>query len=303
MKKPYQEINFLDFQKKYQSEEDCEKRLFELRWPQGFICPTCGHQEYYFISERKLYQCKKCRHQTSLTAGTVMQGTRTSFLIWFWAIYLVSTDKRGLSALALAKKLGISYWKAWTMLQKIRRAMRDRDSAYQLAGVVEIDDAFFGGPKQQGGDKRGRGSSKTTVIVEASTRNEAIYFAKMTVVDNVDGATIKTLVKADLRENQTVKTDGLPVYNVVSEIGHIHQQEIVKGKKAHEVLKWVHILIGNAKAFILGTFHGVSRKHLQAYLDEFCYRFNRRKWELQLFDRLVTACINFRGVCFAELTK
>ena len=302
MKKSYQEISLIDFQKKYQTEEDCEKRLFELRWPEGFMCPRCGHQEYYFVSERKLYQCKRCRHQTSLTADTVMHGTRTSLLHWFWAIYLVSTDKRGLSALAFSKRLGLSYWKAWTMLQKIRRAMRDRDSIYQLSGVVEVDDAFFGGSRQ-GGDKRGRGSSKTVVIVEASTHNEAVSFAKMTVVDNLDGATIEALVSADVRRNQIIKTDGLPAYNVVGESGHTHQREVVKGKKAHEVMKWTHILISNAKAFILGTFHGVDKKHLQAYLDEFCYRFNRRNWEPQLFDRLVTACINSRGICFAELTQ
>jgi len=161
MKKLYQETNLLEFQKKYQSEQDCEKRLFEIRWPQGFVCPSCGHHEYYFVSKRKLYQCRNCRHQASLTAGTVMHSTRTPLLIWFWAIYMLSTDKRGLSALSFSKKLGISYWRAWTMLQKIRSAMRDRDSKYKLAGIVEMDDAFFGGPKE-GGDKRSRGSFKTS---------------------------------------------------------------------------------------------------------------------------------------------
>lgn len=302
MKKPYQEMDLLEFQKKYQTEEDCEKRLFELRWPQGFVCPSCGRHEYYFVSKRKLYQCKSCRHQASVTAGTVVHGTRTSLLLWFWAIYLVATDKRGLSALALSKKLGLSYWRAWTMLQKIRRGMRDRDSTYKLAGIVEMDDSFFGGPKE-GGDKRGRGSSKTTVIVEASTNGGGVGYAKMTVVDHVDSATVEALVRADMRENQTVKTDGFPAYNIVDQSGHRHQRELVKGKKAHEVLTWTHILVSNAKSFILGTFHGIGKKHLQAYLDEFCYRFNRRYWEHQLFDRLVAACVNSKGVCYAELTK
>lgn len=305
MTKPYQEMSLLDFQKKCQREEDCEKRLFELRWPQGFTCPGCGHKEYYFVFHRKLYQCKKCRHQTSLTAGTVMHNTRTSLLLWFWAIYLVSTDKRGVSALALSKKLGLSYWKAWTMLHKIRRAMRDRDSTYQLAGIVEIDDSFFGSPTQtgEGGGKRGRGTSKTAILVEVSTHDDAVGFAKMTVLNTVDGTTIEHVIHTDIRENQTVKTDGLPVYTIVGKSGHNHLQEIIKGKKAHEVLKWTHILIANAKSFILGTFHRFGKKHLQFYLDEFCYRFNRRKWELQLFDRLVTACVNSHAICFAELTK
>ncbi|MCE7866217.1 MAG: IS1595 family transposase [Candidatus Brocadia sp. AMX2] len=272
MNKPYQEISLLEFQTKYQTEEDCEKRLFDLRWPQGFACPSCGHQEYYHVTKRKLYQCKKCRHQTSLTAGTV------------------------------SKKLGLSYWKAWTMLHKIRHAMKNRDSTYQLTGIVEIDDSFFGS-STKGSSKRGRGTSKTAVIVEASTHGDAVGFAKMTVVDKVDSASIDHLVKASVRVNQPVKTDGLPVYTIVSKSGHNHIQEIVKGKKAHEVLKWTHILISNAKSFIMGTFHRFGKKHLQAYLDEFCYRFNRRKWELQLFDRLVTACVNSQAIYFAELTQ
>src|SRR3990172_11498607 len=138
-----------------------------------------------------------------------MHTTRTSLLLWFWTIYLVSTDKRGVSALSLSKKLSLGYWKAWTMLHKIRHAMKNRDAAYQLAGIVEIDDSFFGS-SITGRSKRGRGTSKTAVIVEASTHGDAIGFAKMTVVDKVDSATIGHLIKANVRVNQPVKTDGLP---------------------------------------------------------------------------------------------
>ena len=152
MNKQYKDTNLLAFQKRYQTEEDCEKKLFELRWPEGFMCPRCGHREYYFVEKRKLYQCKQCKHQVSLIANTIMHGSRSPLLIWFWAIYLIATDKRGLSALALSKRLDLSYWKAWTMTQKIRRAMRDRDANYKQVGIIEIDDSFFGGPKE-GGDK------------------------------------------------------------------------------------------------------------------------------------------------------
>lgn len=231
-----------------------------------------------------------------------MHGTRTSLLKWFWAIFLMSTDKRGISALALSKKIEVSYWVAWTMLQKIRRGMKNRDSRYKLSGIIEIDDAFFGGPKEDG-DKRGRGSSKTPVIVEASTSGGGISYARMTVVDKVDGNTVKEIVKTDIEEGQTVRSDGLNSYNVVKEEGYKHQREIVKGRKAHKVLKWTHILLSNAKAFIQGTFLGVDRKHLQAYLDEYCYRFNRRWSENQLFDRLVTACVSSPSIMFSELTK
>lgn len=211
-------------------------------------------------------------------------------------------DKRGFSALSLSKRLGLSYWKAWTMLRKIRHAMKSHDSTYQLTGIVEINDSFFGS-STKGSSNRGRDTSKTAVIVEASTHGDAVGFAKMTVVDKVDSATIDHLVKVSVRGNRPAKTDGLPVYTIVSKSGHNHIQEIVKSKNAHKVLKWTHILISNAKSFIMGTFHRFGKKHLQAYLNEFCYRFNRRKWELQLFDRLVIASVNSQAIYIAELTQ
>jgi len=302
MNKPYAEMDLIEFQKRFRTEKQCERRLFKLRWPNGFKCPKCSHNKYFSLPKRKLFQCKECGYQVSLTAGTVMHKTRTPLLKWFWAIYLISTDKRGTSALMLSKKLKVSYWVAWTMLQKIRKAMRDRDSNYKLSGIIEIDDSFFGGPKQ--GDKRGRGSSKSTVLIEASTTDKGgIGYARMQVVDAVDGKHIKEVVKSDVNDNQVIKTDGYNAYEVVEELGHEHQKEVVGDKKAHTVLKWVHILSSNAKAFISGTYHGIDKKHLQAYLDEFCYRFNRRRWEYQLFDRLVTACANSSGITYSELTQ
>ena len=302
MKKRYSNLNLLEFQKRFQTEEDCREKLFELRWPDGFECPRCKGKQYYDLPKRRLYQCKECNYQVSVTTGTVMHRTRTPLLKWFWAIYLVGTDKRGLSALALSKKIGVSYWVAWTMLQKIRQGMRDRDSNYKLAGIVEMDDAFFGG-SQQGGDKHGRGTSKTPVIVETSTKGEGVGYARMTVVDHVDRKTIREIVRTDIKENQRIITDGFRAYQVVGEEGHDHQREIMKNSDDDKVLRWSHILISNAKAFLLGTFHGVNKKHLQSYLDEFCYRFNRRWAENQLFDRLLTACVTSPGIAFSELTQ
>jgi len=301
MKKSYKEIDIIEFQKRFKTEKQCEKHLFRQKWPNGFECPKCDHNKHFKLPNRKLFQCKKCAYQASVTSKTIMHKTRTPLLKWFWAIYLISTDKRGISALNLSKRLKVSYWVAWTMLQKIRKAMRDRDDNYTLSGVIEMDDAFFGG-KEEGG-KRGRGTSKTAVIIEAATHGDAISYARMQVVDAVNGETIKEVVKKDVKENQKIKSDGLKVYNSVKELGHKHQVEIVKDKNAHTVLKWAHILISNAKAYISGTYHGIDKKHLQAYLDEFCYRFNRRKWEYQLFDRLVTACAHSKGATYSELTQ
>lgn len=304
MAKNYSDMNIMEFQERFRTEDDCRKKLFGHRWPDGFECPRCKGKEYYDLPKRHLYQCKTktCKYQVSVIAGTVMSKTRTPLLKWFWAIFLVGTDKRGLSALTLRKRIDISYWVAWNMLQKIREAMKDRDAKYKLAGVIEMDDAFFGGP-QEGGDKRGRGTSKTPVIVEVTLKGDAVKYAKMTVVDNVDGDNVKEVARASIEEGQEVKTDGFKAYNVLKEEGHTHQKVIVKGKDVSKVMKWSHIMISNAKAFILGTFHGIDKKHLQRYLDEFCYRFNRRWAESQLFDRLLTACATSRGITFSELTQ
>ena len=297
-------MDLVAFQRKFATEKACRKRLFALRWPEGFRCPKCGDSEAYVLEKRLLYQCAKCKHQTSLTAGTIMHRTRTPLVKWFWAIYLVSTDKRGLSALALSRKIDIGLKCAWTMLHKIRKAMEARDAEYQLAGLIQVDDAFFKGGVNKGGDKRGRGTAKVPVIVMAAVKGEAVTFAKMEIVENVDGNKIKAALSKHVATGQTVRSDGLAAYNVVEELELAHDKQIVhprQGEPRFDVLKWVNILVSNAKAFILGTYHGVQKKHLQKYLDEYCYRFNRRFWPGQAFDRLLLACSRSGPMTYAEL--
>ncbi len=306
MENGYGQMGIIEFQRRFRTEAACRKHLLKLRWPEGFRCPRCGRRECFDLPKRKLHQCKSCGHQTSVTAGTVMHRTRTPLRKWFWAIYLVAGDKRGLSALQLSKKLNVSYYVAWTMLHKIRQAMADRNQLYQLRGVIEIDESFYGG-KKEGGDKRGRGTGKVPVMIEASTFDcgdggRGLGFARMRVVDRVDAATVESVIGEDVAAGQTVVTDGWPSYNVARRMGHDHHREVAEPGGSNAALKWVHILASNSKAFLLGTFHGVGKKHLQSYLDEFCYRFNRRRWEGELFDRLVTACANSTGVTYSELT-
>ena len=214
MKKPYKAISLPQFERRFRTESACQKHLFRLRWPEGFICPNCGHKHYYELPKHHLYQCKSCKHQTSVTAGTVMHRSRTALKKWFWAIFLLANDKRGLSALQLSKKLDVSYYVAWTMLHKIRYGMMDRDRPYELKGVIEIDDSFFGGGA--GGDKRGRWTQKTPVIIEASTNKDAVAFARMRVVKTMDKKTIQKVVTQDVAPNQTIKTDRRRAYNAVN---------------------------------------------------------------------------------------
>ena len=285
-------LSLLDFQARFKDEQACRNHLFRIRWPHGYYCPKCGCRSAYYIRTRDLYECKDCSYQVSLTAGTVMHKTRTSLLAWFWAIYLIAHDKRGCSSLALKKAIGVSYQTAWTMSHKIRSAMADRDADYKLAGLVKIDDAYFGGPSD-GSDKSGRGTEKIPVMVAVSVdENDEPLYAKMEVVENLDKETAKSFALKHVATGSKITTDGLNIYKVVAQAGYQHQQVIVSEDKeqALETLKWVHILISNAKAFIAGTFHGLDGDHLQRYLSEFCYRFNRRYWERELFNRLLKAC-------------
>lgn len=159
-----------------------------------------------------------------------MQRTRTPLVKWFWAIYLVAMDKRGLSALALSRKIDIGLKYAWSLLHKIRKAMEARDAGCQLAGLIQVDDTFFSGGVKKGGDNRGRGTSKVPVLVMAATRDEAITFAKMEVLENVDGDHIKDVLQKRVADSKSIKTDGLPAFNVAEQIGHEHIPVVVYPK-------------------------------------------------------------------------
>lgn len=294
-------ISLFEFHQRFPTHKECVEHLFKLRWPDGFVCPRCKCQKYSFHSIRFLYRCKNCKHDVSLTAGSVMHKSRTPLMVWFWAIFLVACDKRGHSALSISKELKVSYWIAWTLLQKIRRAMREQDTQYKLQGIVELDDAYFGGSDE--GKKRGRGTTKLKVLASVSTdaEKERAGFAKMKVVKKLDEDTVNKFVIENIEPGSKIQTDDLDIYDALANLGMKHEKyPIVSGEKP---LPWVHTIISNAKAFCLGTYHHFVRKHLQSYLDEFCYRFNRRFWENQLFDRLLAACINCETTPYGELTK
>jgi len=280
----------MELQKNFGTEEQCRKYLYDKKWPEGFICPKCKHNEHFNIVSRNLYQCKACNYQASVTAGTIMDKTRTPLVKWFLAIHLMSEDKRGISALSLMSKLGISYNTAWTMSHKIRYAMGKRDEAYKIGGIVEFDDAFFGSPSE--GGKRGRGTDKTAVLVSVSLTEEGKpKYAKMEVVENVDGKSVSSFAKDNISLGSEVRTDGYSTYSVLQANGYSLVKKKHDPKSDPKHLRWTHIIISNAKAFVNGTFHGLDSIHLQRYLDEFCYRLNRR-WSVDnIFSGLLSACV------------
>jgi transposase-like protein len=206
----YAEIDFFQFQERFQTEEQCFEYLKKLRWPDGFVCPKCGHGKAYFTAKRKVFQCESCHHQTTVTAQTLFHRTRVPLKKWFWAIYLVGSDKRGCSAKRLETLLDVNYVTAWLMIHKIRKAMEDRDTRYMLSHVIEMDEAFFGGPFS---GKRGRGAgNKSKVIVAVENRGTSAGYAKMTVVESLDGYTIRDVVERTIRNQSTIRTDDYPAY-------------------------------------------------------------------------------------------
>jgi transposase-like protein len=295
-----EEMNFIDFMERFKTEQDCREHFFKIRWPNGFRCPKCGHEEYFFLKGRYHYECTHCGHQTSLTAGTVMHGSHTGLREWFLVIYLFTHDKRGISAVQVARMVNISYYTAWLMLHKLRKAMKDRDTKYYLDGIVEMDDAFLGAPGE--GGKRGRGTDKTPAIIELSLNEEGQpEYLKIEIVDNIDGATIAEVAKETVTPGATIRTDGLNSYNTLNGEGYEQQGENFDPENNPGHLHWLHVIISNLKTFILGTYHGLAKKHLQRYCDEFCYRFNRRRFGNQLFNRLLDACASTATITYAQL--
>ena len=168
----YTELSLLEFQRRFSSEEACQEAMEQARWPEGFVCPRCGHGRASRIQTRRLLQCAGCHYQASLTAGTILHKTRTPLVKWFWAIWMVAQDKGGTSAVRLSRQLDLGYRTAWTMLHKLRKAMGQRDAGYTLTGSIEMDDAYFGGAVA--GKKRGRGSpNKTPVAVMVENHGRA----------------------------------------------------------------------------------------------------------------------------------
>lgn len=278
-------MGFAQFLKRFPNEKTCLEYLYTVKWPNGFVCPVCGHRHGYALNRPGRYQCAKCRCQTSLTANTVMHRSHLPLIKWFWAVYLVACDKRGISALTLAGKISVSYETAWYLLRRIRKAMEARDSQYTLSGIIEFDDSYFGA-KIKGKEGRGAGNQGVFVAVGKNSEGHPQYL-KMQITENIKKPAVTSFISKNFELGSIVQTDAFSSYRKPLSDGYIHEYEVFDPNS--EMLKWLHRIIGNAKAFINGTYHGTSSKHLQMYLSEFCYRFNRRSFGGAIFDRLLVA--------------
>lgn len=300
------DFGLFDFQKKFSTEKRCHDFLFEQRWPNGFACPRCQHKHYSFVSKRKLYQCKNCKYQVSVTAGTIFHKNRKPLQKWFWMIFFITRSKTGQSIRHLQRLLEIGCYKtAWTMAHKIHKAMQERDTRYKLGGLMEMDDAYFGERTVTG--KRGRGAGgKSAVIIAVGTRIDKDKvkpsFLMMEVTENMKKQSVQEFVERNISDGSHIKTDKFKSYHWLNNGTFEHKPiRIYNPKETLNYLPWVHIMIGNIKGIIKGGHHGVSSKHLSRFLCEYCYRFNRRFLENDMYINLIKACANTHTVTFAEL--
>ncbi len=294
-----QVLTLFEFQKLFSTEEDCFNYLFEYRWPQGFVCPKCGCTEYYMLQRHKRFQCKQCRYQASLTAGTVFHKSHQPLRVLFFAVYLIGTSKKGLSAMELRRKLGIkSYKTAWLLMHKIRSAMRS-SGTFLLSHMVEVDETYVGGYRK---GSRGRGAkNKTLVAIAVETNGITMGRAYLKTIDSVRADDLEQFVQGHILPKTKVHTDGLKSYKFLkNDYEHIPTVARQIGNIAH-LLPKVHIVVANLKMWLRGTYNCLPTSHLQNYLDEFAFRFNRR-WKLEnIFDKLLLRCLNTNTITYADL--
>lgn len=285
-----------EFESRFGTEEACAEFLAKIRWPEGFHCPRCASTAHWALARRGLIECADCGHQTSLTAGTVFHGSRKPLRLWFRAMFLMASQKLGLSAKNFQRQMGLpSYQTAWTWLHKLRRAMVRSDRP-KLEGTVEVDDAYVGGVEE---GSHGRGSSNPIVAVaveviadadERKRKKARLGRVRLEVVEDVTQVSLTTFVVENVSRDAKVRTDGLSSYDELTEVGFDRERRVVGDpKRASKVLPGVHRVISLVKRWLLGTHQGaVSEKHLSWYLQEYTFRFNRRRSSHpgKLFHRL-----------------
>ena len=287
-----------EFRERFVDPKACLNYLAALRWPDGFVCPVCSGIGGWMREKRFLYICRSCKRETSPMAGTAMHRSKIAIQDWFWAAYMVTTHTPGLSAKQLQRYLGTpSYETAWYLLQRFRRAMISENRTL-LSGVVEADETIIGGPAK---GKSGRGVTKAKhkslvlgmveVLTYKNKHGRQLKRAgrlRLQLVQNADGVSIGSFLKKNLAPGSQVKTDGWAGYSnsAMREYNHIAKVQD-SPESASRLAPHIHRVFSNLKTWLMGTHHGVEPKYLQAYLDEYVFRFNRRQTPMAGFQALL----------------
>ncbi len=300
-------MNIFEFTANFGSEDVCRQHFKEERDKIGIVCKRCGHTEHYWIKSKWSYECKSCRSRTSLRSGTIMQSSNLPFLVWYKAMFLLSATKKGFSSKEIQRQLGFKrYEPIWAMIHKLRKAMGNRDDRYTLEGMIEMDEGYFtieASEIEHNTQKSGRGSktkanvmimAESTILEDIETgkvERQSRYFKAKVLDDHKAQGTDDTLKAAIDDEQVIVFTDKSTSYINIADYVEIHITEKSSEQTTKETLKWVHIVISNAKRNFTGNYHKIKRKYLQLYLNEFVYKLNRRYFGEKIFDRLVIAGI------------
>lgn len=289
-----------EFERRFCSEAACLDFLISVRWPDGVRCAQCGADKLWRVGN--IFECATCKHQTRVMAGTIFQDTHLPLQTWFRAIWWVVTQKNGASALGLNRILGLSYKTTWSLLHKIRRAMV-RPGRSRLSGCVEVDEAYVGG-LDEGVRGREKGP-KALVVIAAQEDGKKIGRIRMRVIDDASAGNLIPFIEETIEPGSTVHTDAWRGYSGVTKKGYQHQISILK-ETGSEELPRVHLVTSLLKRWILGTHQGaISKAHLEYYLDEFTFRFNRRSSGSRgkLFRRLIEQAVLTPPVPFSKITK
>ena len=297
--------NLTEFEANFSTEEACREYLSRLRWPEGFRCPRCQGRKSWPV-RGVLLECAECGSQTSVTSGTIFQDTRTPLVIWFRAMWWVTTQKNGASALGLQRVLGLkSYETAWTWLHKLRRAMI-RPGRDLLTGRVEVDESYLGGLEE---GLRGRqAEEKALIIVAVEEDGKGIGRIRLRQIPDASAASLEGFLLESIVPGSLIHSDGWKGYSGVIAQGYLHEVTVIKGSKktASELLPHVHRVISLLKRWLMGTHQGaVSHKHLDYYLDEFTFRFNRRKSKSRgkLFYRLAQQAVAVDPISYDQIVQ
>jgi hypothetical protein len=300
---------FLDW---FATEDACLAYLERLRWPQGFVCPRCGCVGEAYRASRIRLMCPSCLHQSSVTAGTIFDKTRTPLRVWLAAAWYLTNQKQGVSALGLQRVLGLgSYQTAWTMLHRLRRAMV-RPGREQLKGLVEVDETYLAITDRQNPiSPKGRKSSTSKVLVVMAVEMldpKGFGRIRLRRIANDSAACVIPFVQEVIVPGAQVRTDGSAAYLTLKDLGFVHQRTVMLGSDvpAHVSMAGVHRVAALVQRWILGTHHGsVQPEHLDAYLDEFVFRFNRRTSNSRgmLFYRLLQQAVVTAPVTYRDVVK
>jgi len=275
-------LSLQQFLSRYGTQEQCFEALVRARWPDGFVCPRCGHAtaSQFERGHQRLWQCSGCRTQTSLTAGTPLADTKLPLQHWWLAMYLLCQAKNGISALELMRHLDVCYRTAWRLKHKLMVAMADREASRQLQGLVQIDDAYLGGERPSGPSHADQWKNKVPFVAAVETRDGRPWYVRFDGVSSFRREAIEQWARDALAPDTQVISDGLTAFTGVTWAGFAHEPIITgSGRRSAQQPKlcWVNTLLGNLKTAFSGTYHAMKfAKYGSRYLRALQYQFNRR---------------------------